>query len=126
MKLNEIIKTEEQIKKMGYSISNNIIEKVSIKIIAHFGNCCCFEIQCKNIFPMSNYNNTQNLGYIVKAFIEFFGLSKEDGRTLENIKNIPCRLVFTGEGTWGDRCIGFGHFMEDKFILAEEFAKIDE
>lgn len=68
---------------------------------------------------MSSYNNTGNLGYILKAFIEMFELSREDGVYLTDIKNIPCRLVFDG-----DKCVGFGHFMKDKFVLTEGFAKI--
>ena len=55
----------------------------------------------------------------LKAFIEMFELSREDGVYLTDIKNIPCRLVFDG-----DKCVGFGHFMKDKFVLTEEFAKI--
>lgn len=69
---------------------------------------------------MSSYNNTGNLGYILKAFIEMFELSREDGVYLTDIKNIPCRLVLDG-----DRCVGFGHFMKDRFVLTEDFAKID-
>lgn len=35
---------------------------------------------------MSSYNNTGNLGYILKAFIEMFELSREDGVYLTDIK----------------------------------------
>ena len=125
MKLNDVIKTENQIKALNHSIENNMIERVDINVIAHFGNCPCFEIMCKNVFPMSNYNTTKNLGYIVKAFIELFDLSEEDGIRIGKIKDLPCRLVFQGIGGWGSRCIGFGHFMKDKFVLTEDFAKID-
>lgn len=50
----------------------------------------------------------------------------EDGVRLTSLKSIPCRLVFNGESGWGSRCIGFGHFMKDKFVLTADFAKIDE
>ena len=126
MKLKEIIKTQKQLEELGYSIENNIIENVNVNTIAHFGNTTCFEIGCINVCPMSTYNNIGNLGYIIKAFIEMFDLSEEDGLRLTEIKSIPCRLIFEGEGGWGSRCIGFGHFMKDKFVLTEEFAKINE
>lgn len=124
MELKDIIKTKKQIEESGYKIENNFIEKVDINTIAHFGNLNCFEIMCTNVCPMSGYNNIQNLGYIIKAFIEFFEISREDGLRLREIKNIPCRLIF--EGGWGSRCVGFGHFMKDKFVLVEDFVHINE
>lgn len=123
MKLKDIIKTEQEIKETGHAIENNIIEKVDVNTIAHFGNTTCFEILCSNVCAMSLYHNTPNLGYIIKAFIEFFDLSEEDGIRLSEIKNIPCRIICDG---WGSKCLGFGHFMKDKFVLTEDFAKINE
>lgn len=124
MKLEDIIKTEKEIKEMGYNIENNFIEEVDINTIEHFGNLTCFEIMCSNVCPMSGYNNIGNIGYIIRAFIELFDLSEEDGLRLTKIKNIPCRLIF--EGGWGSRCVGFGHFMKNKFVLTPEFAQINE
>ena len=126
MKLEDIIKTRQDIRDMGHTIENNIIEQVDVNTIAHFGNVTCFEIMCSNVCAMSTYNNTRNLGYIIKAFIELFDLSEGDGICLSEIKNIPCRLIFEGSGGWGSKCIGFGHFMKDKFVLVDDFAKIDE
>ena len=86
------------------------------------------EIACSDVYPMSCYNNTQNLGYILKAFIELFELDEEDGLRITKIKNIPCRLIFESKNgcIWGSRCIGIGHFMKDKFVFIEDFAKINE
>ena len=126
MKLKDIILTKEQIEPMGYCIENNIIESVDVNTIAHFGNCNCFEIQCSNVWPMSGYNNTRNLGYLIRAFIELFDLSKEDGLRLTEIKNIPCRLIFNGKNSWGSKCIGFGNFMKNKFVLVEDFVRVNE
>lgn len=126
MKLEDIIKTKEQIKEMGHSIENNMIEYVDVNTIAHFGNVTCFEIVCSNICAMSSYNNLRSLGFIIKAFIELLDLSEEDGLRLSKIKNIPCRLIFEGQGGWGSKCIGFGHFMKDKFVFVDDFAKINE
>nr|DAH39579.1 MAG TPA: hypothetical protein [Caudoviricetes sp.] len=132
MKLKDIIKTKEEINEMGYDIANNIITNVNIQTIAHFGNSTCFEIMCNDVCPMSGYHNTPNLGYILKAFIELFDLSEEDGLRIDEIKNIPCRLIFESifesknERIWGSRCIGFGHFMKNKFVFTDDFAKVNE
>ena len=126
MKLEDIIKTRQDIRDMGHTIENNIIEKVDVNTIAHFVNVTCFEIMCSNVCAMSTYNNTRNLGFITRAFIELFDLSEDNGICLSEIKNIPCRLIFEGSGGWGSKCIGFGHFMKDKFVLADDFTKIDE
>ena len=126
MTLSEITKSQKQIEAMGHSIENNVIVSVDINTIAHFGNCTCFEILCSNVCPISGYNNTLNLGFLVKSFVQLMEIDQEDGLRLSNIRNIPCRLVFAGQGGWGSRCIGFGHFMKDKFVLTEEFVKINE
>lgn len=126
MKLKDIIKTEQQIKDMGYCINNNIIQYIDVNTIAHFGNCTCLEIVCSNVCPMIHYNDTHNLGYLIRAFVELFDISEEDGLRLSDIKRIPCRLIFDGEGGWGSTCIGFGNFMNDKFVLTEQFVKVDE
>ena len=128
MKLKDIVKTKREIDDIGYDIVNNIIANVNINTIAHFGNSTCFEIACNDVYPMSCYNNLQNLGYILRAFIEFFELSEEDGLRITQIKNIPCRLIFESKNgcAWGSKCIGFGHFMKDKFVFTEDFARINE
>ena len=128
MKLKDIVKTKREIDDIGYDIVNNIIANVNINTIAHFGNSTCFEIACNDVYPMSCYNNLQNLGYILRAFIEFFELSEEDGLRITQIKNIPCRLIFESKNgcIWGSKCIGFGHFMKDKFVFTEDFVRINE
>lgn len=128
MKLNDIIKSKKDIDTIGYDISNNIISSVNVNTIAHFGNTTCFEIICKDICPMSTYNNTQNLGFVLRAFIEFFEIDEEDGLKISEIKNIPCRLIFESKNgcIWGSRCIGIGHFMKDKFVFIQDLAKVNE
>ena len=61
---------------MGYCIENNIIESVDVNIIAHFGNCNCFEIRCSNVWPMNAYNNTQNLGYLIVLLLNYLRFQK--------------------------------------------------
>ena len=124
--LKSIIKTEAELKELGYGVQNNIIERVDINTISHFGNSACLEIMCSNICAMHGYNSTGNIGYLIRSFIELFDLIEEDGVYFSDIKNIPCRLVYDNPNlSWGSKCIGFGHFMKDKFVLTDEFAKID-
>lgn len=128
MKLKDVIKKKVDIDAIGYDIANNIITNIDVNTIAHFGNTTCFEIACTDVYPMSCYNNTRNLGYILKAFIEFFEIDEEDGLRIRDIKNIPCRLIFESKNgcTWGSKCIGIGHFMKDKFVFIEDLVKVDE
>ena len=124
--VNNIIKTKDQIEEMGYGIENNIIESVDVNCIGHFGNCVTFEIQCKNVYAMCHYNNTANLGFIIKKFVELMGLTDEDGIRLSNIRNVPCRIVYADPHcSYGSRCVGIGHFMENKFVLIDDLAKVE-
>ena len=124
--VKDIIHNKSFIKSEGYGLENNIIKEVDINIIAHFVNIPCFTIICENICPYAAYNNIGNLGYLLKAFVEFFEVDKEDGVMLSKIKNIPCRLVFEGNGEnhWGEKAVGIGHYMKDKFILFNEFSRL--
>jgi hypothetical protein len=125
MKLTDIIKTQKEILCDDNYIENNIIKDAVINVIGHFGNCPTFEIRCSNVYAFSGYNNITNLGFLIHAFYDLFDICDEDGFCLNKIKKIPCRLIFDGD-SWGDKCIGFGHFMEDKFVYSKDFAKIDE
>lgn len=126
MKLADIIKTQSDIIHDNHGIENNIIEEVNVNVIAHFSNCPTFEITCSDVTPFSGYNNIRNLGFLIRAFYQLFDIGEEDGLRINKIKNIPCRLIFEKDGGWGGRCIGFGHFMKNKFVYSEDFAKIDE
>jgi len=112
----------------GMSAENNILKKIDINVIAHFGNAVSLELMCENICPYSCYNNTKNIGILIRALIEFFDLSEEDGLRVSMIRNIPIRVVFDGTNTthWGEKAIGIGHYMKDKYILFSEFSKLDE
>ena len=126
--VNDITKSMRDIKAMGHGVANNIIERIDVNIIAHFGNIPCLTILCENIVPYGHYNDIVRLGFLLKALVEFFGVDREDGVWLSSLKNIPCRLVFEGEGDthWGEKAIGIGHFMKDKFILFEDLGKLAE
>ena len=127
MKLKDCLLTLNQLTSKGYSTQNNMITRVDVDTIAHFGNVNCLEIECEHITPYHSFNNTRNLGYLIRALVVLFEQEREDGVRLSEIKNVPCRLVFnTSTVAFGSRAIGIGHYMKDKFILFEDFYKIDE
>lgn len=126
MKLADILKTESEIKKDGNFIMNNMIKGNDISVVGHFGNPVCLNIFCENVCLFHDWNNTSNLGYLIRALIELFDLEKEDGFSFSDFKNIPCRIILEGQQGLGSKCIGFGHFMKDKFVYTMDFAKIDE
>lgn len=126
MRLKDIIQTEKQIIADGNSIENNIITGADIICIGHFGNIVSLNIWINNCCLYSHHYNTDNIGWQIKALVELFDLTEEDGFKLTDFKHIPCRIITEGSGGWGSRIIGFGHFMKDKFVYKEDFAKIDE
>lgn len=116
--------TLKDIKAKDYGIENNLIS-FNIKIIGHFDNMVSLMIIGKNILPYYNYNNTANLGFILQYLVNLLDIGKEDGIYLSEIRDIPVRLIFdSSDCSWGSKCIGIGHFMEDKFILFDELSKI--
>lgn len=133
MKYETALYTKAEIEEMGHGIENNIITSIDVNIIANFGsvclNCVCLEIACENVWPVSDYVNTKNIGTMLQAFVKLFDLEEEDGVRISKIKNVPCRLIFENgynkSSCWGLKCIGFGNFMKDKFILTKDFVKIN-
>lgn len=110
-------------------IENNMVESVDVNIIAHYGNICCLEVYCKDVILINSYNNIGNIGYILREFIELLDIAREDGLRITDIKNVPVRLVYescTDKTMWGAKCIGFGNFMKDKFVLIKDLMKVKE
>lgn len=126
--VKDITYSLKDIEEKGYEVENNIIKGIDINIVAHFGNIPCLTIMCENICPYGQYNDIARLGFLLKAIVEFFGVGKEDGVMLSELKNIPCRLVFTGNGEshWGEKAVGIGHYMKDKFILFDDFNELSD
>ena len=123
------IYTEEQLMKEviicdaeEVKIKNNIISKIDIFIVGHFGNAVSLELKGKHgedIIP--TYRVERIIGYAIRDFIDFFHLSREDGVRLSDLKDIPVRLVYDGF-----RLIAIGDFMEDRFFLVRDlFASRD-
>ena len=124
----EIIHDKNWLEANGYSVENNIIEKVDVNVIGHFGNCTTLEIMCSNVVPYSCVNNTKNLGEMIRFLVEFLEIEKEDGTRLSEIKGVPVRLVFDGDGRngyWVEKSVGIGCFMKDKYVLFSDFSRVD-
>lgn len=121
MKLSEIIKTKAEIEADGHEIDNNIIRGVSISVIGHFGNSVSLNVYTDNCCLIHDYNNTDNIGFLIRALVELFDLTEEDGFNFDKMKDVPCRIISDG---WGSKVLGFGHFMKDRFVYKDDFMKI--
>lgn len=103
-------------------IENNIIEEARIIVTGNFGGSVSLDIFCKNICVFSYNSTSKNIGFIIQILLaEFLNIIEDNSIGLDKISGLPIRLVTTG---WGGRCIGIGHFMEDKFILIEDLVKV--
>lgn len=110
----------------GCSVENNLVS-LDVQVIGHFGNSVSLVIAAKNVIPYSAYNNTKNIGFIIKYLVELLGIEKEDGLFISEVKDVPARLIFDSkEPCWGAKCVGIGNFMEDKFVMFDVLAKMDK
>ena len=108
----------------GCSVENNLVS-LDIQVIGHFGNSVSLVTAAKNVIPYSAYNNTENVGVIIKYLVELLGIEKEDGLFISDAKNVPVRLIFDSkEPCWRAKCVGIGNFMEDKFVMFDVLAKM--
>lgn len=124
MKLNDVIITKAEIENDGHKIDNEMIGGAQISVVGHFGNAVALNIWTGCCSLINGHNNTGNLGVLIKALVELFDLTEEDGLDfIKKIKNLPVRIVSDG---WGTKVIGFGHFMKDKFVYTEDFMRITE
>lgn len=57
------------------------------------------------------------MGDVLKCIFECLELSEDNGKRLSDVKNVPVRIIYTS--SFG-KVVGFGHFMKDKFLLAED------
>ena len=118
----DIVKTQMQLETQGYYIENNMITSIDLNVIAHFGNITCLEMFFTNCALFSDCNIGGLLPDVLKAIVEVLEIENEDGLRISKIKNIPCRIVTKGEGF--GKVVGFGHFMKQKFVLADDLIKM--
>lgn len=120
----DICKTQKELLEKNFSIENNILKSIEINLIAHFGNIATLEMFFEDCCLFSNYNLGTTIPFILKSIIEILDLSEEDGLRISKIKNVPVRIVLQGNGL--GRIVGFGHFMKDRFVLAEDLIEISK
>lgn len=118
----DIVKTQTQLEIEGFHVENNMVTSVDLNVIAHFGNITCLEMFFTNCALFSDRNIGGLLPDVLKAIIEVLEIENEDGLRISKIKNIPCRIVTTGEGF--GKVVGFGHFMKQRFVLADDLIEI--
>ena len=115
----EFIYSQKEIEEKGYIIKNDYLESIRIKVEGHFGNCpslILFFSQC----VLGGYNNTIKLGKIIHTLYYVLDQIDDDGLYLDELKNVPVRLIFEGDGNIGSKCVGFGNFMLDRFVFFKD------
>jgi len=98
---------------------NNVLVKADVNINAHFGNVVSLDLLFTNSRICGEYNNTSNVGHMIRAVVEV--LNKTDDNTqLSSLNGTPVRIIRSGR-----MAVGFGHFMEDQFVLISDLVKYD-
>lgn len=110
----------------GCSIRNAVIKSIVIKVHGHIGNAVYPEIIIddqitRNRHINFDYMRDSRFSPFIANIIDFFDLGKDEGVYLSEISNVPIRLVLDSD------CftIGFGHFLEDRFVLFEDIRKAE-
>lgn len=106
-------------------IENNIIRDIRVLVTGHFGNCVSLEIACENIFPVSSYNNTKNIGYVLSALIDIFDKEDDNGVNITKLNGTPIRVVYNDKSSCGSKSVAIGHYMKDRFIFIDDLMKFD-
>ena len=124
--MSKIFKTEKEIReKLGECIiDNNVIERLDIKIIAHFGNVVCLDMLCDSCCPIPLYNSTGNIGYIIQKLIVLLGKEREDGIRLTELNETPIRIVVQGKSKFSGKIKAIGHYYKDHFVLIDDLMKV--
>ena len=109
--------TLSELYKMGLRTENSMIERIDINLIGHFGNIVTVELIGRHARILRDWNATKCLGVVLQCLWDLFELTKEDGKMLSEVVNVPCRIVFDNKT---NLVVGIGHFMEDKFIMFDD------
>jgi len=123
MKLNDILKKEEDILADGHVLSNEMIRDADILVIGHFGNAVSLNIWTGCCALTHDRMNTGNLGIMIKAIVELLCLEDENGFCFSKLKDIPVRIISDGPFT---KVLGFGHFMKNRFVYTDDLNKLTE
>lgn len=108
-----------------YHIQHNILKRIDVEMIPHYGWLPCFSLHFEGCSPISPHNNVSNLGYILHYFMQLFDV-KEDGEYLSTYVDKQVRLIFNEAAPYRGECIGMGHPWRDKFIFFEDLMKVKD
>lgn len=124
MKLKDIMVTEEKIKSDGHRLQNDMIRGAGITMSGHYYGVVSLKVWTTCCCLIHDYNNTRSLGYIIHAIAELLDLKKEDSAfDFFKIKDVPIRIIHDGAFS---KVLGFGHFMENKFVYTEDLMKLTD
>lgn len=121
-------RTQKEIQDAGYVVQNGTLKNLDIELNLHFGNCVSLTgiVETENggvAAPFGLRNTTKDIGFILQAIFDLLDLSREEGRNLSSIKNVPCRLIASDNKAYST-CLGIGNKTKDKFIYIEDLMKM--
>lgn len=112
--------TKQQILNKGYLIEDNTITKFDIRVEGHFGNITTLSVQLTNSWLLSTINMELILSNVLKILVEFLRIEKDEGISINDIKNIPIRTILSEDG----HIVGIGHNKLDRFIFTDDLLKL--
>lgn len=98
-----------------YTVENDYLESLEIKIIGHFNNATTLAMWFTRCCLFDGHNLGGGISEVIRVIVESLDLTEEDGLLMSDVKRVPVRIVING-----GRVVGFGHFMKDRFLLAED------
>lgn len=113
--LIDINRSKREIFEDRIKLENTKIRDVRIKFVSKYGDDPCLEIACmyRTIHGVLYTREWKTLGWKLREIVRCL-LEVEDDTLLQDLKETPIRLaIHDGE------LIGFGHFIEDKWLSEE-------
>lgn len=122
---SEFLCLDEVVKRLNgnYSVEDNVIEELDVKVIPHFGHCVSLVMHCNSVSPIPLYNSTGNIGYIIQMLAQLFSL-REDGTSLQELVGRRLRIVYNKKEMYIGRAVAIGSVLSDRFIFIEDLMTI--
>jgi hypothetical protein len=105
-------------------VQNAVIESVNVAWQGHY-NITTLELMLKlsdngYICALGTYNLREILGVVADDFIRQFVGETDDTVTLDRLNGKPVRAILA---SYSGPVVGLGHFLDDKFIMFEDYLK---
>ena len=105
-------------------ICNTVVEEADVCLFGRYGNLITLGLHikaqdgwCGNFMP--THNLTRDIGFVLKGlFMVIGGFEPDDFTPFSKLKGRPIRVVSAG-----NKFIGIGNFMEDRWLLESEVEK---